>query len=116
MKVTDEQIAEYFEALEDIFFDQMNRILIASDSCPACIFAHVAKLYDQKSVGGSGITYYHYEDGFKAYNDDRGMSREDSLNLFWSHGLTVRPHGGNQWNIPAALVFRGIADAKYPRN
>ena len=116
MIITDEQIAVYFEVLEGIPFDQTNGILIPSDSCPVCIFAHVAKLYGQKSVGGSGITYYHYEDGFKAYNDDRGMSREDSFSQFTFHGLSVRPHGGNQWNTPAAKVFRAIADAKYPRD
>ena len=116
MKVTDEQIAQYFEVLDGIFFDQMNGMLLPSDSCPACIFAHVAKLYGLEMIGVSGIAFFHYEDGFKAYCDDRGMSKDDCCSLFLSHSLSVPPHGGNQWNVPVAKVFRAIADAKYPRN
>ena len=125
MKVTDEEIAVYFENLHEVF-DQMNGRLINSENhCPACVFAHVAKIYelDEEVVEFDcpvgtirGEACYNYSTGLVAYLKDRDMSTIECISLFNSHGLRSIPYGANQWNIPAAQVFRAIADAKYPRD
>ena len=121
MKVTDEEIAVYFENLHEVF-DQMNGVLIENDHCPACVFAHVAKIYglehkfDDPLSELYGKIFYRYSMGFEAYCNDRDLTHPECSNLFHSHGLRSIPYGANQWNIPAAQVFRAIADAKYPRD
>ena len=115
MIITDEQIAEYFENLHEKF-DQTNGWLsTVKNHCPACIFAHVAKIYGLEGWI-EGDAFYRYTEGFEAYCNDRDLTHPECSNLFHSHGLKQLPYGANQWNIPAAQVFRAIADAKYPRD
>ena len=117
MKVTDEEIAVYFENLHEVFDQTHGRLYKQENHCPACVFAHVAKIYGlEEECIIEGNIYYNHSMGLEAYCDDRDMSTIECISLFNSHGLRSIPYGANQWNIPAAQVFRAIADAKYPRD